>query len=90
MRLYSTTTWCVPHRRASATEEMRIQQGEGHDELICDVEDLLTDTEGPLGLLEKHLEFYDAHVLLSSTLQVGHYLYVLCFNCGKSLIVVGI
>ena len=52
---------------------MQIQQGGDHDQLLTDFESLATDPDGILGILEQHLDPYDARVLLCDAFQVSLY-----------------
>lgn len=59
------------HRQTSAALDIWIQKGDGYDELIIDLEDLLTGSGGSLGIPEEKLGYFEANVLLSSALQVS-------------------
>ena len=58
------------YNSSSAQDDMWIQQGGGYEKLLLEVEELLTGSDGTLERLEKHLEYFDAKVLLSTIVQV--------------------
>ena len=67
--------WCYGiklYRRKSTAQDVQIQQRGNHDELLQDLVDLTTNSEGILGMLEqpKVLDHYQSKVLLCTTLQV--------------------
>ncbi len=58
------------YRGISAAEDLRIQQGDDHDKLLEEMEEIFTDPDGMMSTLEKYLSPYEAKVLLCEAFQV--------------------